>query len=426
MNLSLKMLKHLVLTVFVFTLSAFTVFAQTKIKAEPFKINVPQAKLDEIMQRIRGYKFHDSPTDAGWKYGIDQTYLKKLVAYWRKDYDWRKTEREINRFPQFIAKIDGQNVHFIYEKGSGKNPQPLVLLHGFPYSFYSFLDVIEPLAHPERFGGNAEDGFDVIVPSLPGFAFSDAPQELEGLHFAANRINRLMTDVLGYKKFIVQGGDFGDVVGIWLARDHPENIIGLHENQLAVRGADAPFNSGQIIGKSTAEEREFMKREQQIYGQQHAYFHLQVTRSETLSTALTDTPVGQAAWIIEKFYYWSDKTQKPFEQIYSMEHLLNEAMIYLVTDSFATSIRPYTAFAQLKEEDLTIPEGTKITVPVSLAAFPNDTIEPVPPRSLIERSRADIVQWTDFPRGGHFPMLEEPQLYIEDVRKFGRLLKAKK
>lgn len=328
-------------------------------KATPFKISVPQARLDEIMGRVRTYKFHDAPVGAGWKYGTDQDYLKKLVAHWTTKYDWREEEREINRFQHFRARVDGGAVHFIYEKGSGKNPQPLLLLHGWPYSSVSFLGVIEPLAHPERFGGNAADGFDVIVPDLPGFGYSEAPRELQGLHFFSNRINRLMTDVLGYKKYIVQGGDMGDAVGLWIALDHPENLLGLHENQLALRGADAPFQSGQIAGESTAEERAFMKREQENAGKQFAYFNLHMTRSETLSALAMDSPVGQASWIIEKFYFWSDKTQKPFEQVYSMDHLLTEAMYYLVTDSFHTSIRPYTAFGAMKSEALKIPPPGK-------------------------------------------------------------------
>lgn len=413
-------------------LMAFSLSAQTNpnaanAKITPFKINVPQAKLDEIMRRVRDYKFHDAPADAGWKYGTDQDYLKKLVAYWTTKYNWRKEEREINRFPHFRASVDGQSVQFIYEKGSGNNPQPLLLLHGFPYSSISFLGVIESLAHPERFGGSAEDGFDVIVPDLPGFGYSYASRQLQGLHFAANRINRLMTENLGYKKYIVQGGDFGDVVGLWIALDHPENVLGLHENQLALRGADAPFQSGLISGASTAEERTFVEREKENAGKQFAYFNLQATRSETLSALAMDSPVGQTSWIVEKFYFWSDKNQKPFEQIYTMDQLLTEAMYYLVTDSFHTSIRPYTAFGAIKSEALNIPPpGQKITVPVSLAGFPNDVLAPVPPRSLLERSRANIRQWTVFPRGGHFPFLEEPELFVEDVRKFGLILRKGK
>ena len=388
-----------------------------------FQINVPQAKLNQIATRVQAYQWHQAPTDAGWNYGVDQNYMKELVAYWLNQYDWRKHEQEMNRFNHYTAQVDKQTVHFVYEPGSGKNSQPLLLLHGWPYSFYSFLNLVEPLAHPERFGGNAEDGFDVIIPSLPGFAFSEAPRELQGLRFAANRLHRLMTQTLGYDRFIVQGGDFGDVAGVWMALDHPESIIGLHENQLAFRDAGTAFNSGRIVGSSTAEERAYMKREQENFPNQFAYFQLQSTRSETLSMAVMDSPVGQASWIVEKFYYWTDKSRKSFEQIYSMDHLLTEVMVYLVTDSFHTSIRPYTAFRALKDETPIIPQGRKITIPVGLAAFPNDALAPIPPRSLLERSRSNIVQWTQMPNGGHFPFYEEPKRFIDDIIAFGRKLR---
>lgn len=307
MDLGLKILKPALGVLILSVLSVLTVAGLNK--AEAFEVNVSQTKIDEIMRRVRAYQWHDAPTGAGWKYGADREFMKRLVAYWTTRYDWRKAEREINRFKQYRADINGQKLHFIYEKSSGKNPQPLLLLHGFPYSFYSFSEVIEPLAHPERFGGNAEDGFDVIVPSLPNYHFSDAPQDLQGLRSAANRIHRLMTDVLGYKKFVVQGGDHGDVIGLWMARDYPNSLLGLHENQLAVRNDDAAYSTGKIVGKSTAAERAFMAAEKKRFDEQSAYFLLQMTRAETLSMAMTDSPVGQAGWIVEKFYYWTDKTR---------------------------------------------------------------------------------------------------------------------
>lgn len=398
----------------------------TKSKMTRFKIEIPQVKLDEINRRVGDYKFSTAISEAGWKYGIDPEYLKRLVAFWRAEYDWRKTEREINRFQHYRATIDNRKIQFIYEKGSGKNPQPLLILHGFPYSSISYLKIIEPLAHPERFGGRAEDGFDVIVPDLPGFGFSDAPADLRGLRFFAGQMRRLMTEVLGYDKFIVQGGDMGDHIGVWMALDHPENIFGLHENGLAIRNAEVGFNIGETKGAATAEERDFLKREHENAGRESAYAMLQGSRSITLAAAMADSPVGQAAWIIEKYYYWSDKTQKPFEQIYSMEHLLDEVMYYLATDSFETAIRPYAAFGKIKGEDLAIPDGKKLTVPIAFGVFPNDGLLLTPPRSLMERSRSNIVQWTGLPRGGHFPFLEEPLLFVEDVRNFGRVLRSRK
>lgn len=408
-------------------LSAFGQTIDPRIaKAEKFEIKVSEQKLEEIKSRVRNYNLPaTSLGDAGWKYGMDRNYLKKLVIFWRDRYDWRRAEDNINRFQHFRASIDDLKIHFFYEKGSGKNPQPLLLLHGFPYSSLSFLDLIEPLAHPERFGGNADDGFDVIVPDLPGYGFSDAPRTLQGLRFSAEIIRRLMTEVLGYRKFIVQGGDFGDVAGIWMAFDHPENILGLHENLLDFRDSEAAYNAQKIGQSLSSAEKAFLVRERENFQKESAYNLLQSTRSQTLAAALSDSPVGQAAWIIEKFYYWSDKTRKNFDSIYATDHLLDEAMYYIVTDSFESALRPYVAMASIEREKGVLPVGKKITVPVAFAVFPNDSLMPIPPKSLMHRSRALIAQWTEMPRGGHFPMLEEPALLIEDIRKFGRLLKAR-
>lgn len=389
-------------------------------KATPFKISVPQAKLNQIRQRVQAYKWYKAPTVGGWKYGADQNYMKQLTAYWVDKYDWRKHEREMNRFNHFTANVDDRTLHFIYEKGSGRNSQPLLLLHGWPYSFYSFNGIIEPLAHPERFGGSAEDGFDVIVPSLPGFVFSEAPKNPTNLRQLGGSLHRLMTDILGYDSYVVQGGDFGAVIADWLALDYTPSIKGIHANMPAFRHAGSEFGSGETgPGSASAEERAFVKREKENFMRESAYFMLQATRPETLSVAIMDSPVGQAAWIAEKFYFWTDKRQRAFEEIVPMDHLLTEVMLYLVTDSFSTSIWPYAAFA---DEPFTIPAGRRIEVPYALAAFP-DPLTPVPPRSLAARSRSRIVQWTEMPRGGHFPFLEEPQLFLEDVRKFGRLMR---
>jgi pimeloyl-ACP methyl ester carboxylesterase len=207
-----------------------------------------------------------------------------------------------------------------------------------------------------------------------------------------------------------------------MAFDHPANILGLHENQFAFRGAEAGFNAGELKGSGSPAETAFMKRERENWEQQSGYQHLQSTRPQTLVAALADTPIGQATWIIEKFYYWSDRTHIPFERLYTMEHLVGEAMYYLVTDSFATSIAPYAALASVEEEKGVLPAGQKITVPVAFAVFPNDGLQPIPPRSLMERSRANILQWSEMPRGGHFPMLEDPRLLVEDLRNFARRL----
>jgi microsomal epoxide hydrolase len=326
----------------------------------------------------------------------------------------------MNQFSHYKAPVEGQRIHFVYEAGSGSNPQPVLLLHGWPYSFHSLLHLVKPLARPEQFGGNAEDGLDVIVPSLPGFAFSDPPANPSSLRSIAGRLHRLMTDVLGYDRYLIQGGDFGAVAGEWLAMDFPAAVKGLHENLVAFRHAGSEYGSGQTgPGPATAQERAFVQGEKENFMRESAYFLLQSTRPETLSVAMMDSPVGTAAWIIEKFYKWSEQRDRTFEQIFTKDQLLTNVMIYLVTRSFHTSIWPYAAF---KDDPFSVPPGQKIAVPVAVATFP-DPLNPAPPRSFAARSRSNIVQWTEFSRGGHFPFLEQPEPFLKDFQKFARLVR---
>jgi len=388
--------------------------------AEPFTVRVPDAKLAQIHARVREYKAPRLAENARAESGIDPAFFARLVEHWRDRYDWRAHEREINAFHHYRADVDGQSVHFVLERGSGSKRTPLLLLHGWPYSFYEFLPLVERLAHPERFGGSVDDAFDVVIPSLPGTAYSDAPPKLAGLRAAGVVLDKLMTNVLGYPRYLVQGGDHGDVVGLWMARDNPRHVLGLHENMLAVRDDAAAYGTGVVLGESTEAERAYMLEEKRRFGEQSAYFLLHMTRGETLGAALADSPVGQAAWMAEKFWYWTDKTKKPFESVYDMDTLITNIMLYVVTDSFATSIWPYMAFVREPSEAPNLPIGTKIEVPVAFAALPNDGLQPVAPRSLMARTRTNIVQWTDYPGGGHFPFREQSEVFVDDLRRFAR------
>lgn len=386
-----------------------------------FKIDIPQAKLDKIRERVRTYPWDEMhmPVDSGWKYGTPLPYIKELADYWATKYDWRDSERQINRFDHFKVTVDGQELHFIHEKGSGTNPQPLLLLHGWPYSFYSFIDLIEPLAHPERRGGEPEDGFDVVVASLPGYGFSSKPAQPLGPQRIAGYMDRLMTDVLGYDRYLAQGGDWGGYIASRLGFDHATHVKGVHSNSFMVRHAGAVLGSGQTgPGPVTEEESAFVQREQDVFLYEGGYSIIQGTRPLSLSYAMMDSPVGAAAWIIEKFYAWSDRRSRAFEAIFTKDRLLTEVMVYLVTDTFNTATWIYSAF--FSEGSANLPSDQRIEVPVAFAAFP-DPVFSSPPRSFMERSH-NVVQWTDMPRGGHFPFLEEPELFLEDVRKFGRLV----
>lgn len=389
----------------------------------PFEIAVPQAKLDQILQRVRAYPWAAMPrlADDEWHFGPPVEYLRSLADYWATTYDWRAQERALNRSPQFLATVEGQQLHFIRERGSGRNPQPLLLLHGWPYSFASFAEVIEPLAHPDRFGGSADDGFDVIVPSLPGYGFSGKPDRPLGPARIATLLDSLMTDILGYDRYFAQGGDWGGFIASRLGFDHSEHVAGIHSNSFMVRHDGAALGSGAVGGdEATGEERAFVTQEQQGFLVEGGYSTIQATRPQTLGYAMTDSPVGVAAWMVEKFHGWSDRRERPFAALFSQDQLLTEIMIYLVTDTFVTASWIYAAY--LEEGSATLPAGRRVEVPTAFAAFPDPVFAP-PPRSFMERSH-NVVQWGAPPQGGHFPFIEVTDHYLDDLRRFARSLRS--
>jgi pimeloyl-ACP methyl ester carboxylesterase len=389
-------------------------------RADAFKVDIPQDRLDDLHARLIRTRFAKT-TGGGWTYGADSTWLKATVDHWANGFNWRDQERRINGFPHYLTKIDGRMVHFVYERGSGHDPLPLMLVHGWPYSFHTFLDLVEPLAHPERFGGDAGDGFDVIVPSIPGFAFSEpADDRPRGLRFLSGRLHRLMTERLGYQQYMIQGSDFGAVIGDWLALDHPEAILGLHETMVAFRNTGAEYGSGEIkLPDVTEEERAFAREEGERFKRESAYFMLQATRPGTITPAFADSPAALLAWMGEKYYRWTDRRARAFDKIVPVDRLLTEVSLYWLTDSAATAIWPYAGFAQ---EPFSIPDGRTITVPVAVMLSP-DPLQPPAPRHLAERSRSRLIRWTSLDQGGHFPMLEMPDALIADVRAFARAIR---
>lgn len=334
-------------------------------RATPFEIAVPQAKLDRILTRVRDYEWPETPAGGDWNYGTNRDYLRELAAYWADGadgYDWRATEREMNRFAHFRAEVDGLALHYIHERGSGDNPQPLLLLHGWPYSFASFLGVIEPLARPERTGGDAADGFDVVVASLPGYGFSGKPAAPIGPRRMGELLDGLMHGVLGYGSYLVAGGDWGGDIASQMGFNHADRIAGVHSHSFLVRHAGAVPGSGQTgPGDATDDERAFVEGERQTFMVEGAYASIMGTRPQTLSYAMLDSPIGLAAWMIEKFYAWLDRRVRPFAEIFTRDQLLTEAMVYLVTDTANTASWIYSAFQQ--EGSSTLPPGERVAVP---------------------------------------------------------------
>jgi microsomal epoxide hydrolase len=379
----------------------------------PFRIEVAQDALDRIRSKVAAYEWHEAPRGPGledsWAYGANLKYMQRLCAYWIDGYDWRKWEAALNRFPQFMANVDGLDIHFYREEGSGPSPRPLILSHGWPGSVFEFLHIIEKLAHPERFGGDARDAFTVIVPSLPGYGWSGKPERPAGPRTVARRFDKLMTDVLGLPDYIAQGGDWGSAISGWMAYEG-KGCRAAHLNMFGWRSPG--------VHPETPGEKEYAARAAQLFELEGAYFREHTTKPQTLSYGMMDSPVGACAWIVEKFHGWSD-TRQGFENVYSMDQLLTNVMIYLVTRTFNTATWLYRGLAE-DPGGPPVPNGTRIEKPVGIAAFPIDLI-PFPPRSLVER-HMNVAHWTDFAEGGHFAALERPDDLVNDIRAFARTL----
>jgi microsomal epoxide hydrolase len=377
--------------------------------AEPFRVSVPDDVLDDLKSRLARARWPIEAKTRPWQYGADLTYLKSVVAYWHDRYDWRVCEAKLNRFPQFKATVGGRKLHFILERGSGDNPLPLLLTHGWPGSIVEFLDVIEPLAHPERFGGSAEDAFTVIVPSLPGYGFSDAPEAPITPRDIAALWHELMVDILGCDRYVAQGGDWGACITSWLAFDHPEHLAAIHLNMQGL----LPFR-GDGVPPMTDEELAWLKEAQARSRLESAYQQIQGTKPQTLSYGLTDSPVGLAGWILEKFHGWTvpGSTEPP---PFDLDRLLTNVMLYWL-NGFNASAWLYIALVD--GEAFFLKAGERIDVPTGLFLFPNDLIPP-PPDSWTRRVY-NVTHRRDGETGGHFAVFENGPLLIEDMRAFFR------
>jgi pimeloyl-ACP methyl ester carboxylesterase len=378
---------------------------------KPFTINVTEETLEDILARVRSFPWAVMAELDGWDHGTNLDYMKKFCDYWVDEYSWRQQEAAINRLNHFVAPVDDLDIHFIHEKGSGLSPMPLIISHGWPGTVVEFLELVEPLAHPERFGGQVEDAFDVIAPSLPGFGFSGKPSCPIGPRKMADYFNTLMTEVLGYKTYLAQGGDWGGAISSWLGFDHAPACQAIHINILTMRTPGGPEGSEEEAWAAQFEADQVM---------QNGYRTQQATKPQTLSYAMMDSPVGIAAWIIEKFNSWSDTEGNDIESVHSKDAMLTNIMIYLVTDTFNTASWIY--YGRRKEGGRVLsPKGSRVEVPTACALFPAELLA-WPPRSYAERIY-NIKQWTKMPQGGHFAAMEQPKLLINDIRTFARTLR---
>jgi microsomal epoxide hydrolase len=382
---------------------------------KPFTIETDEKRQSWIKTRIESAAFPPQiQLGAGediWAYGADVDYMRALCAYWLNEYDWQDTVDELNRFNHFTAAIDGYDIHFIREDGSGDNPEALLMSHGWPGSIYEFIEVIDRLAHPENHGGKAEDGVTVICPSLPGYGFSSAPSRPIGQVTTAALWDKLMREALGFETYIAQGGDWGSVVTGLIGLHHGVNKGGgckaVHINMYGLQASKAPTSDEEIAWATGFTEK------MQAEG---AYLQLQATKPQSLALAMADSPLGIAAWVIEKFHGWSDVFTDDGRDIakrFTKHQLLSNIMIYLMTDSFATSIWYYRGYF---EELPHIPEGEKIEVPCGIGNFAEPYIT-FPPRSLMADDY-HIVHWNDYDTVGHFAAMEDPPMFAAEVQQF--------
>ncbi|MGV4983785.1 epoxide hydrolase family protein [Streptomyces sp. NRAIS4] len=392
-------------------------------RIEPFRLSVPQSDLDDLYDRLDRTRWPAELPGAGWEYGVPAGYLRELVRYWRHEYDWRAAEAELNRWPQFTTTIDGAKVHFAHVPSPEPDATPLVITHGWPGSIVEFLDVVGPLTDPVAYGGDAADAFHVVLPSIPGFGLS-GPTTERG--WEARRVADAWVELmrrLGYERFGLQGGDWGAAISRELGRAHPDRVIGVHLNLLP--GAQAAAEPAEEeLAALDPEDRERTLRSWRRWDEWSregtGYAVLQSTRPHTLAYALTDSPVGQLAWIVEKFREWTDSEDLP-EQAVDRDRLLTNVMLYWLTGTAGSSARIYYERAHATG-DRTARPAAPSTAPTALVSFPADP--QIPLRHKAERTE-NLVRWTELDRGGHFAAMEEPDLLIDDVRAFFRDLHEK-
>jgi microsomal epoxide hydrolase len=375
-----------------------------------FHVDIPEETLHDLRRRLVRTRWPDEHTD-GWRYGTSLAFMRDLVDHWQHGFDWRAQESQLNRFDHFVVEEPASRLHFIRQEGVGPHPMPLLMLHGWPGSVWEFHKLIPRLTDPARFGGDARDAFTVVAPSLPGFGFSfkEGQPRMDRVRMA-ERLVSLMVDELGCQTFGVQGGDIGAGVGSRIAAAHPRRVLGLHLNLLSIR--DIP-----MTGAPTDEERAYAAELQRWATEETGYQWIQGTKPQTLSFGLTDSPVGLAAWIVEKFRSWSDCNGDVLS-VFTRDELLTNVMLYWATGAIHSSFWPYYT---ARHGDWTPSKGPRIEVPTAYLLFPKEIVRP--PRSIAERVYA-IRRWTQARRGGHFAALEQPEVLAQDVQAFFRDLRG--
>ncbi len=378
---------------------------------QPYTVNISDDVLDDLRDRLRRTRWPDELEDVGWDYGSSLAYIRELCEYWANGFDWRAQEAAINELPHYRADVDGLGIHYIHARGTGPDPIPLVITHGWPSTFVEMLKIIPLLSDPANHGADASDSFDVIAPSMPGYGFSDRPTQ-RGM--SPTRIaelwHTLMTDGLGYDSFVAQGGDWGAQVTTTLGLNYPEHVAGIHLTAAGGGGPTPPEAELSDAEMESLAHREWWQQAEGAYGHQHR------TKPQTLSYGLMDSPAGLAGWIVEKWRTWSD-CGGDIESRFSKDELLTHLTIYWATETISSSVRLYY---ESGKDQSPLTSDNPVTVPTNFARFPVEIS--YPPQEWVERFY-NLVRYTEMPSGGHFAAAEEPELLAQDIRESFRYLR---
>ena len=385
--------------------------AGSNTEIRPFRIDIPQADLDDLRDRLARTRWPSALPGEGWSRGVPVSYLEELAEYWRMSYDWRMHEAALNEYPQFTTVIDGQNIHFLHVRSPEADAMPLVLVHGWPGSIVEFLDVIGPLTDPRAHGGDPADAFHLVIPSMPGFAFS-GPASDPGWDSRrmASAFAELMSR-LGYGRYGTQGGDFGAFVAPDLGRVDADHVVGVHVNAATMGFVPWGDVDDATLAEFTDVEKARLERLRHYLSEGNGYAQIQATRPQTVAYGLADSPAGQLAWIVDKFQEWTHGGQVP-EDVIDRDRILTNVMLYWLTGTAASAANMY--YESMHSGNWPTPT----TVPTGVAAFAED----VAIRRYAEQGYT-IVHWSDFDRGGHFAAMEVPDLLVGDVRTFFRTLR---
>lgn len=404
----------------------------------PFKIDIPDADLADMMDRLKRTRFPDDFGNDDWRYGYNTDYHRELINYWINDYDWRDVERRMNALPQFKIDLMGVPLHYIHVRGKGKNPMPLLIHHGWPWTFWDLRKVIGPLTDPESFGGSADDSFDVVLISLPGYGFS-SPLRETGWNFwrTADLENALMKDILGYQKYATAGGDWGALIAQQHGHKYEKDVIGVYTHFPAQMSHYLPTHPDQPAGvvydpmlglpaasEYTKEEAGWFERGKHFVERESGYGEIQLTKPQTLAALVADSPAAQLAWITEKRYFWGLAERgvgtAAFEQVWPKEDLITTAAVYFLTGTGGTSCRYYWEC----RGNPWSPSHNRfpvVGVPTAVSIFPGEIYKP--PHTWTEKY-FNLQQYRVHKDGGHFAPLEVPDLFVDDVRSFFATLRG--